>query len=68
MSEGTGRVTVAELKARARAAGLALTDAQITEIHKGWVLVEGMADRVRVADRRPREAEPDLIFRARFED
>jgi hypothetical protein len=68
MSERTERVTVEELKARARAAGLTLTDSQIAEIHKGWVLVEGMADRVRRADRRPREAEPDLIFRARFED
>jgi hypothetical protein len=68
MKEDETGLSVEDLKARARSAGLTLTDAQITSIHHGWTLVEAMAARVRGGGNRPREAEPDLIFRARFED
>jgi hypothetical protein len=60
--------TLEELKARARNAGLTLSDAQIADIYPGYLHISAMAKRVRRSDGRPREAEPAHIFRARFED
>lgn len=68
MTTGAAALSLDDLKARAKAAGLKLTDAQLAEIYKGYVYTAAMATRVRIADRRPREAEPDLIFRAAFEE
>lgn len=56
------------LRARAHAAGLTLTEAQLAEIHGGYLFIAEMARRVRRGDGRPREAEPAHIFRPRFED
>lgn len=61
-------LTLDELRARARGAGLTLTDAQLAEIHGGYLFIAEMARRVRRGDGRPREAEPAHIFRPRFED
>lgn len=61
-------MTLDELKARARGAGLTLTEAQLAEIYGGYLFIADMARRVRRGDGRPREAEPAHIFRPRFED
>ena len=66
---GDGKpMSLDELKARARGAGLTLSDRQLAEIHSGYLYVDAMARRVRRGDSRPREAEPAHIFRAGFED
>lgn len=61
-------LTLDELRARARSAGLVLTEAQLAEIQGGYLFIAEMARRVRRSDGRPREAEPAHIFRPRFED
>ncbi len=53
---------LADFETLARRAGLALTAAQIAELHAGWAHVEPMLERVRMAGR-GREAEPAHIFR-----
>ncbi|MEZ5817728.1 MAG: hypothetical protein R3D44_11655 [Hyphomicrobiaceae bacterium] len=58
-------MTPEELAARARAAGLDLTPAQLAEIYNGYRHVAAMAVRVR-AGGRPREAEPAVIFKPGF--
>ena len=60
-------MTLEELTARAKAAGLDLTPQQLAEIHTGYRHVATMAARVRGSGDRPREAEPALIFRPGFE-
>jgi len=60
-------MTREELAARAKAAGLDLTEAQLAEIFDGYLHIAAMAARVR-GGTRPREAEPDLIFRPGFEE
>lgn len=61
-------MTLEELTARAKAAGLDLSEGQVVEIHAGYLHIAAMAARVRGAVDRPREAEPAFIFRPRFED
>ena len=68
MKPGGKPLSAKEIEARAKAAGLTLTDAQIAEITNGYAHIAAMVARVRGVDDRPREAEPDLVFRARFED
>lgn len=58
--------TLEELTAKAAAAGLDLTAAQLAEIYTGYRHVAAMAARVR-AGVRPREAEPAVIFKPGFE-
>lgn len=61
-------MTLEELTARAKAAGLDLSEWQVVEIHAGYLHIAAMAARVRGAVDRPREAEPAFIFRPWFED
>jgi len=61
-------MTLNELTAQAKAAGLDLTERKLVEIHGGYLHIAAMAARVRGAVDRPREAEPALIFRPGFED
>ena len=51
-----------DFAALVRRAGLALSLAEITELHGAWGSVEPMLERIR-GGMRPREAEPALIFR-----
>ncbi len=53
---------LADFEALTRRAGLALTPAQIAELHTGWAHVEPMLARIR-SEGRGREAEPAHIFR-----
>ena len=53
---------LADFEALVRRAGLALTPAQVAELHTGWAYVEPMLLRVRAPDR-GREAEPAHTFR-----
>ncbi|MDX2156504.1 MAG: hypothetical protein SFW09_08335 [Hyphomicrobiaceae bacterium] len=64
---GRARLPIEEMRARARAAGLTLSEAQLVEIHKGYGHIEDMVERVKRGDQRSREAEPELVFRARLE-
>ncbi len=54
-----------DVEGQFRRAGLALSQAQIDELHEVWGLVEPMLDRIRNPERE-RSAEPSHIFRAGF--
>ncbi len=54
--------SLADFEALVRRAGLALTPAQVAELHTGWAYVEPMLARIRTPDR-GRDAEPAHTFR-----
>ncbi len=56
------KTSLQDFTALVRRAGLALTDAQINEIYKGWGYVERLLERIRVPGR-GREAELAHTFK-----
>jgi hypothetical protein len=56
------KTPLADFEALTRRAGLTLSEAQVTEMYRGWFHVERMLERLRTPPR-PREAEPAHIFR-----
>lgn len=54
-------ISLADFEALIRRAGLALTPAQVSELHTGWGYVEPMLERIRMHDR-DRSAELALTF------
>lgn len=51
-------------EALVRRSGLTLSDAQKAELLVGYGYIVAMAERVRGRDKRPREAEPAMMFKA----
>ena len=50
-----------------RSSGLQVTEAQKKDLFVGYGHIRACAERVRAGGQRPREAEPDHTFDARFE-
>jgi hypothetical protein len=57
----TPKISLTDFEALVRRTGIALSAAEISELHKGWAFVEPMLDRIRI-NGRGREAEPALTF------
>ena len=53
----------ADFEALVRRAGLALSEAEMTELYAAWPHMEAMVARIRMPDR-GREAEPAHVFKA----
>lgn len=52
-----------DFEALVRTSGLPLSEAQKSELFEAYGYVEAMAERVRAGGKRPREAEPAVIFK-----
>lgn len=66
MSDHKDMPDAGEFELMVRRAGLSLSDAQTADLKVGYGHIKAMAARVRGAGKRPREAEPAMIFKAKW--